>query len=46
MTDETPPRRPRGGIVKEIMTDRQPDGKPRSPPARRGPLLLPISGGE
>jgi len=42
MIEKPPPRR--GGIVKEIMTDPQP-GKTPSRPQRRGPLLLPISGG-
>jgi hypothetical protein len=46
MSDEQPPRRPRGGIVKEILTDKQLGEKPQRKPDRRGrPLLLPISGG-
>jgi hypothetical protein len=44
MTDEQPPRRPRGGIVKEIMTDPQ-QTRPTKPDPRGRALLLPVSGG-
>ena len=45
MTDEKPPRRPRSGIVKEIMTDPQPGkSRPTKPDPRGRALLLPVAG--
>jgi hypothetical protein len=47
MTDDTPPRRPRGGIVKEILSSDPQPGKtrPTKPDPRGRALLLPVSGG-